>query len=104
MHISGTDLLAFVLDKEFRIRLAFVVDDELAKYQPDGVALVRADNGMERRLMRLLGTVISVTIAARARRLTERRRLATDEHVTKYRPDDEHGQRRLVVGTFLLWI
>ena len=52
--------------------------------------------------MRLVGAVIFVTTRASARRLSERHRLATDEHVAQYDAYDEHVQCFLAVSSLTL--
>ena len=98
------NLLSLILDEKFRICLVSVIDDKLAKLQPQRVTFLRAEDRVEERLMRLIGTVISVAIRAGAWRLSECCRLPTDEHVTKYHASDKHGQRCATVCTLSFWI
>jgi len=63
-----------------------------------------ANNGVEKRLMRLISAVIFVTILTSAWWLSEWCWLPTDERVAQYHADYEHVQQRTAVGALSLWI
>ena len=104
MSLHTAHLLSFIFNEEFWICLASLKYNKLTEYQPQVITFMRANNRVERRLMRLVGAVIFVTTAPSARRLSEWCWFPTDEHVAEHYADNEHEQRRAAVSALFLRI